>query len=70
MKLLGVVGSLRAASYNAKLLAAAAAMLADGVELEVFDGLADIPPYDREDREDASAPAGSSPSAASSSCRL
>ncbi len=56
MKLLGIVGSLRADSYNAMLLRAAAEQLPDGVELTVFDGLRDIPPYD-EDLEAGEQPA-------------
>src|SRR5690348_15302934 len=50
MKLLGIIGSLRADSYNAKLMRAAAELLPSGVELTVFEGLRDIPAYD-EDRE-------------------
>ncbi len=55
MKLLGVVGSLRAASYNAQLMSAAEQLLPADVELELFDGLADIPPFD-EERDAVSAP--------------
>jgi chromate reductase, NAD(P)H dehydrogenase (quinone) len=51
--LLGVSGSLRRGSHNRKLLAAAAAALPPSVTLQVFDGLAEIPPYS----EDESAPA-------------
>jgi chromate reductase, NAD(P)H dehydrogenase (quinone) len=56
MTLLGVVGSLRADSLNAQLLRLAAEELPEGVELMVFDGLAEIPPYDH-DLEHLSAPA-------------
>ena len=48
MKLLGIVGSLRADSYNGMLLRAAAGQLPDGVELTVYEGLRDIPPYEEE----------------------
>ena len=48
MKLLGIVGSLRADSYNAMLMRAAAEQLPAGVELVVFDGLRDVPPYDED----------------------
>jgi len=48
MKLLGISGSLRADSYNAMLLSEAAQQLPDGVELVVFDGLRDVPPYDED----------------------
>jgi chromate reductase, NAD(P)H dehydrogenase (quinone) len=46
MRVLGISGSLRRDSYNAALLRAAAERLPDGVELEVFERLAEIPPYD------------------------
>jgi chromate reductase len=51
--LLGVSGSLRRGSHNRKLLDAATARLPASVTLQVFDGLAEIPPY----CEDDSAPA-------------
>jgi chromate reductase len=51
--LLGVPGSLRRGSHNRKLLDAAASRLPASVMLQVFDGLAEIPPYS----EDDSAPA-------------
>lgn len=55
MKLLGIVGSLRAGSYNAQLMTAAAGTLPAGVELGVYDGLRAIPPFD-EQRDATSAP--------------
>ena len=55
MKVLGIVGSLRSGSYNAQLMAAAAKTLPAGVELEVYDGLRVIPPFD-EERDATSAP--------------
>jgi chromate reductase len=48
---LGIAGSLRSDSWNAQLLRLAAEELPEGVALEVFDGLGEIPPYD-EDLED------------------
>ena len=45
MRILGLVGSLRAGSLNARLLRLAAEELPEGVELELYDGLADIPAY-------------------------
>jgi chromate reductase len=48
VKLLGIVGSLRADSYNAMLMRAAAQQLPSGVELEVYDGLRDVPAYDED----------------------
>jgi len=49
MRVLGISGSLRRDSYNSGLLRAAAGLLPSGVELEVFDGLKGIPPYDADD---------------------
>jgi chromate reductase, NAD(P)H dehydrogenase (quinone) len=46
MRILGISGSLRRDSHNTALLRAAAEMLPPGVELELFDGLRDVPPYD------------------------
>ena len=58
LKVLGIAGSLRRDSYNRNLLVAAQALLDgdDDVELELFDGLADVPPYD-EDLDVEPAPA-------------
>jgi chromate reductase len=50
MKILGISGSLRAASYNTALLHAAAEMMPVGVELELYDDLESLPPYN-EDRD-------------------
>jgi len=49
MKVLGLSGSLRAGSHNAKLLRAAADLLPPEAELVVFDGLKAIPPFDEDD---------------------
>jgi len=46
MRILGLSGSLRRDSHNTSLLRAAAMALPPGVELELFDGLADLPHYD------------------------
>ena|SRR5919204_716985 len=46
MRILGISGSLRRDSHNTALLRAAAEMLPPGVELEIFDGLREVPPYD------------------------
>ena len=48
-KILGISGSLRRGSYNTRLLEAAAELLPEGVELELFDGLKAVPPYDEDD---------------------
>ncbi|HYZ78534.1 MAG TPA: NAD(P)H-dependent oxidoreductase [Gaiellaceae bacterium] len=49
MKVLAVSGSLRSESYNTKLLRAAARLLPAGVELELWDRLKAVPPYDEDD---------------------
>src|SRR5579884_1880577 len=46
IRILGISGSLRRGSHNTKLLRAAAELLPPGVELEVFSGLRELPPYD------------------------
>jgi chromate reductase len=48
MKILGLSGSLRQGSHNTSLLRAAARALPPGAELEVFDGLRDLPLYDED----------------------
>jgi chromate reductase len=49
MRVLGISGSLRRDSHNSDLLRAAAPLLPPGAELDVFDGLKAIPPYDADD---------------------
>jgi chromate reductase len=56
MTILGISGSLRRGSYNTALLHAAAELLPAGVELEIWDGLKEVPPYDQDD-DAAGAPA-------------
>jgi chromate reductase len=46
IRILGLSGSLRSGSHNTALLRAAALSLPSGAELEVFDGLRDLPAYD------------------------
>ena len=48
MRILGIAGSLRVGSLNRQLLRLAAEELPEGVELDVYDGLALIPPYDQD----------------------
>ena len=57
MRLLAISGSLRADSHNTRLLRIAAEEAPAGVEIDIYGGLADIPPYD----EDADAGAGPEP---------
>jgi chromate reductase len=45
MRILGISGSLRRDSHNTSLLRAAAMSLPSGVELELFEGLGDLPHY-------------------------
>jgi chromate reductase, NAD(P)H dehydrogenase (quinone) len=49
MKLLAISGSLRRGSHNTTLLRAAADLLPPSVELEIFDGLKAVEPYDEDD---------------------
>ena len=49
MRLLAVSGSLRRDSHNSRLLRAAAQQLPPGVELEIYHGLKQIPPFDEDD---------------------
>jgi chromate reductase len=52
MRVLAISGSLRRDSHNTKLLRAAAELLPPPAELELFDGLADIPPYNADEDVD------------------
>jgi chromate reductase len=49
MKIVGIAGSLRKDSWNRKLLLAAAELLPEDVEFELWDGLKAVPPYDEDD---------------------
>jgi chromate reductase len=57
MKVLAISGSLRRDSHNTTLLRAAAELLPPSVELDVFEGLKAVPPYD-EDDDKGPGPAG------------
>ena len=46
VRILGISGSLRRGSHNTALLRAAADVLPPGVELEIYEGLRELPPYD------------------------
>jgi chromate reductase, NAD(P)H dehydrogenase (quinone) len=48
MRVLGISGSLRADSYNRKVLVEAGELLPEGVELELYDALKSVPPYDED----------------------
>jgi chromate reductase len=49
MRILAISGSLRDASNNTRLLRIAAEEAPEGVELDLWDGLKEIPPYDQDD---------------------
>ena len=48
MKILAVSGSLRHESHNTQLLRAASAAAPEGVEVELWDGVRDLPLYDQD----------------------
>ena len=52
MRVLGISGSLRRESHNTRLLRVAAELLPPPAELELFEGLKDVPPYDEDDDGD------------------
>jgi chromate reductase len=54
MRILGISGSLRRDSHNTRLLRGIGKLLPDGVELEFFDQLARIPPYNEDDEHHVS----------------
>ena len=49
MHILAISGSLRSGSHNTELLRLAAAAAPAGVEVELYDGLKLVPPYDADD---------------------
>jgi chromate reductase len=57
VRVLGISGSLRRFSHNTHLLRVAAQVVPPPHELEIFNGLKGVPPYDEDDDTDA-APAG------------
>jgi chromate reductase len=48
-RILGISGSLRRDSHNTNLLRAAAEAAGPAVELELYEGLKEVPPYDEDD---------------------
>jgi chromate reductase, NAD(P)H dehydrogenase (quinone) len=56
MRILGISGSLRAASYNTALLRAAGQLAPPGVAVDIYEGLELLPPYN-EDRDTDAPPA-------------
>ncbi len=56
MRVLGISGSLRRDSYNTQLLRVARELAPEGIELELYEGLGEIPAYNQ-DVQDERAPA-------------
>ncbi len=50
VKVLGISGSLRKSSFNTAALRAAQELAPEGMEITIFDGLREIPPYDDDER--------------------
>ena len=61
MRVLAISGSLRGASHNTRLLRAAAELVPPPIELDLFEGLKDVPPYDEDDDVDPAPGAGAAP---------
>ena len=53
LQILTISGSLRAASHNTKLLRALPALAPEGMAFTLFEGLADVPPYNADHDLDA-----------------
>ncbi len=56
MRILAISGSLRAGSHNSRLLRHLAERAPTGAEIEIWDGLKSIPPYDQDDDGDVAPP--------------
>lgn len=56
ISVLGICGSLRKASLNALLLEAAARLAPEGLTIEKYDRLRDIPPFDQDDEDNMPEP--------------
>ncbi len=57
VRILALVGSLRAGSHNRQLAEAAVGAAPEGVDLEILDGLADLPFYNEDIDNDSDRPA-------------
>lgn len=56
MRVLAISGSLREGSFNTSLARAAVELAPDGVEVEVYKGLEDVPPYQQDVDQDGIEP--------------
>lgn len=56
ISVLGIAGSLRRGSYNSAALRAAQELAPEGMEVGIFGGLRDIPPYDDDVRQEQGYP--------------
>ncbi len=56
-RVLGISGSLRAGSYNRALLHAARELSPPGMEIEIFEGLGQVPPYNGDVEAEGDPPA-------------
>lgn len=56
-RILGISGSLRRGSFNTALIRTAGEVAPEGVDVTVFEGLRDIPPYDEDLRQEGPQPA-------------
>ncbi|GBE68096.1 FMN reductase [Mycobacterium sp. MFM001] len=55
-RILALIGSLRAGSYNRQLAEAAVKLAPDGIEVEIYEGLGDVPFYNEDIDEPATIP--------------
>ena len=69
MRVLAISGSLRRDSHNTTLLRAAAELLPPSVELEIFDGLKAVEPYDQDDDRELGPEGARRLAVASAGCR-
>lgn len=52
LRILGFAGSLREASYNRAALRAAAELAPDGVTVEIYERLGELPPFNQDHDQD------------------
>jgi chromate reductase, NAD(P)H dehydrogenase (quinone) len=54
VRVLGIAGSLRRGSYNQAALRAAKSLSPEGMEIDIFDNLGDIPLFNQDDEKESS----------------